>query len=96
MTGKWTASLGRRVALGGWGGEEGWGEGRGRWGVKVRGKGRRCQEELQVWAVFFRGRTFQILRSRRSTGELSDPRRQPHSLSVSGAERDGRGDVAPS
>lgn len=24
------------------------------WGVKVRGKGRRCQEELQVWAVFLR------------------------------------------
>lgn len=89
MTGKWTASLGRRVALGrGVGGE--WG-----WRVKVRGKGRRCQEELQVWAVISRQDVSDTKKSELD-GRAFRPPRQPHSLSVSGAERDGRGDVAPS
>lgn len=80
MTGKWTTSHGRRVALGGWmrrlmGRFGGVG-----WGVKVRGKGRRCQEKLQVWTVFPRQDVSDTKKSELDSGAFRSP--PPHSLSA--------------
>lgn len=72
MTGKWTTSQGHRAVLGGWMRRVMAGEGSfGGWGVKVRGKGEGVRKNYRS-GLFFCSRTFQILRSRSSTAELSD------------------------
>lgn len=66
--------------------------GRGEGEGKVRGKERRCQEELQVWAVFLRQDVSVAKKSELDSRAFRPPRPLP----ISRTQRDGRGDVAPS